>query len=515
MHRAITGLGSRAVARTCTGRAPLPLAGSLCVFALAAMLVPGCATDQRRDIGLYRAIADPPGAETAPATAPGSGRDTVNNAEAAASSMSLIDALRHTAMLNERLAIRGEEYVQALAERQRAAAALLPTIDLFSTAAVRENTASAGVVQSSFGGTGQYRLLTGLSDLRTVDAGDATSEARRWLILDLRESLLLETAAAYYESLRAERLVRVLESSAAVQEERLRDARVRNEVGFARPLDVAQNEAQVSRTRTQLIAAQRQVREARATLSLLTGVPAAGVMLSDGYEIPAEERDLPALVALAELHRQDLLAARSDAHAARSLVDAAIGRFAPTISLNLDYFIARGPDDTAAAVASLIELRVPVFSAGRIEAEVRSAWSVFRQRVLEYRLRVREASRDVEIALIRLRSSVERARELRTQVRAARDALTLAEASYRAGLGTNLELVTAQDQLLTAELEAASEEFTTKAAMLALRRACGLLSVDMLQSPLPEATPGEPPDSPLLDRVAGRPAAAATSPEQP
>ncbi len=446
---------------------------------------PGCATNQEDDVARYRELADP-------GIAPDAGGETT--------AVSLVEAMRRTATLNERLAAQGERYVQALADRQRSAAALQPTFDLFSDVAVRENAGSDGVIQSNLGVSGQYRLLTGLSDLRNVDAADATIESRRWLILDLRESLLLETAVAYYETLRAERLVAVLESSVAAQAARLQEARARNEAGFARPLDVAQNEAQVSRTRTQLITAQRQVGEARATLSLLTGTDVRQVVLSDNYNPPPSNRSLDELLDLADAHRQDVLAARADAEAARSLVDAAIGQYAPSISINLEYFLSRGPDDSAAVIASLIQVRMPLLSAGRIEADVRSAWSVFRERVLDYRLRKREVVRDVETANLQFRSSIERSRELETQVRAANDALLLAEAAYQAGLGTNLEVVTAQDELLAAELEMASEGFTTKVASLSLRRACGLLSVDQIGAPLPEVEDRPEPSSPVLER---------------
>lgn len=447
----------------------------------------GCATDQAADVAAYRAISDP----TMPPTQATKGEQ-----------ISLVDALRRTAYFNERLASRGESYVQALADQRRAAAALRPTAEAFATVAIRENAGDDGILQSALGLNGQYRLLTGMSDLRNVDAAKATMESRRWLILDLRESLLLETASAYYETLRSERLVKVLESSVAAQSQRLQDTRARNEVGFARPLDVAQNEAQVSRTRTQLIDAKRQADESRAALSLLTGTRVTDSVLTDGFEPLFEPRELEQLLQVATQYRQDVLAARADAIAAQSKVDAAIGAYAPSISINLDYFLARGPDDSAAAIASLINIRVPLFSADRIEADVQSAWSIFRQRVLDYRLRLREVGRDVEVALLQLRSSTERTAELRTQVQAARDTLELAEAAYQAGLGTNLEIVTAQDQLLAAELEATSEQFTGKVASLSLRRAIGMLSTELIDTPLPEVPQFmlSTPDSPFLDR---------------
>ncbi len=450
-------------------------------------VIASCATDQQADVESYREISDPPGSLPT---------------HAAGDDLSLADALRLTAARNEQLAAQGERYIQALAERQRLAANLMPTFNLFANVAVRENTRVLAAVQSDAGIGTQYTLLTGMGDFRSVEAAEYTAASERWLILDLREALLLQTVRAYYEALRAERLCQVLESSVTVQLERLKDVKARNEVGFARPLDVAQIEAQVSRTRALLIQARGQAREARATLALLTNADIHGSGLTDAYDPPLEIPPIDVLLALARAHRPDVVAARNDASAARLHVDAAISQFAPAIGINLDYFLVRAPDDSLSSVASLIAIRVPIFSAGRIEAEVRGAWSIFRERVLDYRLRVREVRRDVETFESQLRASRARIEELRTQVNVAREALTLAEATYEAGLGTNLERVTAQDDLLNAELQYTGELFIAKASYLALMRACGLLSADRIGTPIPEIPPEEatPPDAPLLDR---------------
>jgi outer membrane protein len=467
--------------------APGPRCAPARAVIAALLLAGGCATDQRADVDTYRRISDPPGDVP-----------MLN----AGDPLSLVDALRLTAAYNEQLGVQGERYIQALADRQRAAATLLPTLDAFTDVGLQENTGERGIVQTDIGLTGQYRLLTGMSDLRRVSAADARIESARWLILDLRETLLVQTAAVYYQTLRAERLAEVLRSSVRAQTERLSDARARNEVGFARPLDVSQIESQVSRTKTQLIAAEREAGAARSALALLTNADVRLSNLTDGFDGMETGRSLDELMALALDHRQDILAARADAEAARSLVDAAIGQYAPSISINLDYFLLGAPRDPAPSLASLLSIRLPIFTAGRIEAEVRGAWSAFREAVLTYHQRLREVRRDVETAQIRLEASVRLAAELETQVRVASQAFELAEASYQAGLGTNLERVVAQDQILSAELEAVSESFVTKTLYLELLRSCGLLGSGMIGAPLPETTDEMrvAPDSPVLDR---------------
>ncbi|MCX5688686.1 MAG: TolC family protein [Planctomycetota bacterium] len=471
-----------------------PASPGILILLAACLFTGGCKTNQSADVASYQAISDPGGAQAQ---------------QEADAELSLEQAMRLTATYNEQLAQRGENYIQALASRQRAASALKPTLDLFANASLKENTGSAGIFQTDGGLSGQYRLLTGKSDLRTVDAADARIEAARWLILDLRESLLVQVARAYYEALRAQRLTQTLESSVKAQSDRLADARARNEVGLARPLDVSQIEAQVARTSSLLIAAQRQAAESRSTLKLLTNAQIDASPLSDGFEPPQLTLDQSQLIQLAQAHRQDLLAAAAQIDASRSLVDAAIGQYSPALSLNLDYFLFRSPQDSAPNLTSILGVRMPLFAAGRIEAQVREAWSVFRQQVLVHRATQREIRRDVETAFLRLEASQRLVAQLEIQVSAAAQSVELAEASYAAGLGTNLERVVAQDQLLAAQLEAISAAFTTKIAYLELLRACGTLSHEMIATPLP--TPGDTPppvtDVPLLDRSATPPSA--------
>ncbi len=451
-----------------------------------AWVLGGCAVDQQQEVGAYRAITD---LDELPKFEPGQ-------------PVSLEDAVRLANAYNERLAIGGEQYVQALAERRRLAASLLPTLDLFGDVTLREHTGASGttsgsgsqgsrVVSFDGGFTAQYTLLTGMTDFSTVRAAEADVRMQRWLLLDLREVLMLETARAYYAVLLADRLVRVLESSATVQAERLRDVRGREAVGFARPLDVAQIESQASQTRVSLLDAENSLSNAISALRFLTNADLRQSRLTDGFEPCDGSGELETMIAQACVVRQDLLAARAGADAARAEVDASFGEYAPTVRINLDYFLTRQTSPEDLDLTSLISINLPLFSAGRIDAGARAAWSVFRERVLEYSLLMRQIERDVEVAAADLDVSRRRVAELEAQVKASEEALRQAESAYQAGLGTNLERVTAQDQLLAAQVRQAREAYTLKIAALALRRAQGLLTHELTAAAPPMPTEAE------------------------
>ncbi len=456
-------------------------------------LLASCATDQRRDVDAYRALTALPEASAA-------------RTEGA---ISLEEALALAADRNERLAIEGERYVQALSRLQRRSAALMPTLDFGAVLSARDR--SPGESRSTTfdaGPTAQYAFLTGMSDFADVDAAGHDIETQRWLLLDVREALLLETARAYYTAWAAERLIEVLESSARVQAERLRDIRARQQVGLARPLDVAQIEAQASRTRATLLQARQDAGDARTALTLLTDRECAGLVLSDGWSL-GEAGDRDALRAIAGERRQDLRAAEESVRSARRSVDAAIGQYAPTVTVNLEYFLTRQSIPAERDWTTILSVEIPIFSAGRIAADVRGAWSSFRESLLRLSLTRRQIVADVDLASDRVRSSASRVAEFRHLVELARETLRQAEGSYGAGLGTNLERLVAQDALLAAQLELAREEAEQKVASLALLRSVGTLAEGTLHLPEPPAPrPAEPlPDSPFV-RVAPMPGAA-------
>src|SRR5687768_13113279 len=93
-------------------RAAVRIAGLLALFPLA---LPGCAVDEAEEVAIYRSVLDANVREAS--YAPG-GPLTLETA--------LLLANAH----NERIAISGENYLQALIDKDRAAAAFFPTVSL-------------------------------------------------------------------------------------------------------------------------------------------------------------------------------------------------------------------------------------------------------------------------------------------------------------------------------------------------------------------------------------------------
>lgn len=452
----------------------LPLAALL---VLSATL--GCAVDQEKEVAQY--------AEVLRANLLAQEREFSSGEP-----LTLRQALDLTNRRNERLAIEGENYLQALIERKRAAAAFLPTVSLVPSYSFRERVDQGG--GAGDGGAGgdlspsrsQNRsfdvpvavgadLFNGFSDLARLRATARTIEQRRHLLLDLQESVLLDAAQVYYQVLRSERSAEVLQNSLKVQEARVRDIQGRQAAGLARPLDVAQTEAQASATRVALIDALNDVRNGRATLAFLTAAAVLDSPLVEGFLAPGVLPPLTELTEQAIVQRRDLRAAADAVRAARQRVDLAIGQYYPSVTLDVNVFVYRESVPDERTWEGVLRANLPIFSAGLIEADVREAWSLYRQAALAESLLRRQVAQEVQLAFQDLRASDERIDELQVQVRAAQQAFNQADQSYNVGLATNLERVTAQDQLLSAQLQLTSARFDRTLSYLALARATGEL----------------------------------------
>ena len=439
-----------------------------------------CAVDQNKEVGLYRKVLD----ANTPASQPFD----------AARPLTLTQAVLLANQNDEHLRLSGETYLQALVARDEAFSAFLPLISLGPSYTYSELKPTSGgaskVVVNNFAipVNGQINILNGFRDAASFYRATATAEQQKQLLLDMRQTILLETAQAYYQVLLDEQSVEVLSDSAKLQDARVSDIRARHSAGLARPLDVAQTEANDSATRVQLLQAVAAVSNGRSTLAFLTAAPVEQTPLLDDFQPPPRRLTLPEMIAQAEENRQDLLAADSAFEAARQNVMNAIGQYYPSVSINVQYFLYRVNVPSPAEWMGLLQANIPLYTGGQIEASVRIAWSQLRQALLTENLLRRQIANDVSVAYVNLISTEDQLQQLQVEFKAAEEAYREADQSYAVGLTTNLDVLTAQNTLLSTRLQLTSEQFQRKMAYLQLVRETGRLPVVFPISP--QATTG-------------------------
>jgi outer membrane protein len=443
----------------------------------------GCADD--KDVSRYRALLDGPHPATMPSYLPDE-------------PLPLLRALRVANADNEAIGISGENYIQALADKMKSVGTLLPTLSLSpqyslshgggssfffggssgtatSTGTSAVSFTSAGGVSHDFSIPLSSSLTGSLSNLSSAEAAGLNAQQRALLVLDERETILLTVVQSYYNVLTYEHQVGVYEGTVNFKTEKVRDQEARLKLGAVRPLDVATSESDLASTKVSLTQARADAANARSGLARLMGVSVVRGVLTDAFDPPRAIPPADFWQIRAQQHRQDLLAAGRASEAARRKVDAAIREYLPSVSINFSYFLYNDPASPVNWTSAL-QGSIPIFSALSIEADVRSAWSVYRQAGLTESQVRRQVRDDVNEASQNVQNSREKIAELEVEVDAAQRAFDLAEREYHLGSESNLDRLTQQDALLTAQLSLVSERFTLKSNYLDLLRASGTLA---------------------------------------
>jgi outer membrane protein len=475
-------------------------AAAIAVVALAG----GCQVNQAKEVAHYRKVLDDNRLPAAPV------QDEAADAEATRP-LTLAEAMALANKQNEQLGRSGEDYVQSLIDKNRAVANFLPTVSVQPAYTIQHRSGNNGgnssvIVDPNGGGTsstnsrdnpsqtftvpivGAINVFRGFGDVANLHAAEATIAQRRDLLLDLQATVLLNVAQTYYQVLRSERSAEVLRTSVQVQEARLHDVTIQQRSGIVNALTVSQAKAQLADTRVQLTQAISDARNARTLLAQLIGRHDVPNPLLDDYAVPGERSPVADFEAAALETRQDVAAAVRARESARQAVEVAFAQYYPSVDVNLRDVLYHTGVSSTVDWSAVLRANIPIFSAGVIEADVRTAWSKFRQAVLDESAARRQVVADVHTSYENLVTAERRITDLEQEVQSADDAYRLARKGFASGLGTNLEVLVAQQQLLNSQLALTSARFDRTVFYLDLCRAGGNL-VERVAQRLPTTQP--------------------------
>lgn len=449
------------------------------LIVLCALVITGCAVDKKQEVSTYRKVLTKNVPKQTAAYKPGQ-------------PLSLAQALELTNQTNDQLAVQGENYLQALINKDRAVSSFLPTISLAPTYMMQAQTHAQGVppdLLDKFAPTQSLDVpiqgqisLNPLESINQSDQAGNTAAARKQALLALQSKILLDTAQTYYQILRAQAQVKVLTKSLAVQTLRVNNIIAKHKVGAARPLDVSQSQAQQSATKGLLIQAKNNVKNGRAMLAMLIGAQSVKGTLNDSFEVPSKILSQKALMQIAYTNRYNLKAAKQNILAAQSGVKAAWSQYFPSITLNASYFLHRETFPNDINWMSSISVNIPLFSAGMIYQDVRTSLSQLRQAEHRAKHQLKEVRKQVKQAHNNMVNNGKRIAQLQVQVKAAQQAFRRASAAYDVGATTNLERLTTLQQLLRAQLSLTFQQFSRKTLYLTLQQVVGKLTLKTVTS---------------------------------
>ena len=295
---------------------------------------------------------------------------------------------------------------------------------------------------------------------RSVEGARASAEQSA---ADLENTRLLLTAelAVDYFSLRAlDTELDVLTRSIALQRRSLELVTARRDLGAASGLDVAQQQALLDTTLTQVDVLRRQRAQFEHAIATLTGTPAPLFSLAPEvkvFEPPAIPLGVPSDVLQ---RRPDVAAAERAMAAANAQIGVASAAFYPSVLLGPSVGYESRDLSTLFNAPSLlwsigVSATQSIFDGGRVRANVDFAKAGYDVTLANYRRVVLTAMQEVEDGITGLAALDRASTQAQTAVASARRVLDMATSRYEGGASTYFDVITAQQSLLTSERQAA------------------------------------------------------------
>lgn len=341
-------------------------------------------------------------------------------------------------------------------------------------------------------------IFDGFRTTNNVKSAKSGVLAQRENLRNSTQTILFDGVQAFMDVIRTRRIAELRAKNIEFLTEQLRAARVRLEVGEGTRTDVAQAEASLAGAQAELNLAKADLASAEAVYQQIVGEKPGKLSSPKPFARVSTNFDKALGIAMGS-HP----AIRAQQHAADALsfnVKVAEGELLPTLSAEASVARRDTLNDPSLRTTSTSEediatvglnLRVPIYQGGRVAATVRQAKERLGQGQIEidvFRDRVRAAVASSTSQYTASAASVIANREL---VRAARLALDGVVEERRVGQRTTLDVLNAQADLITAQINQVNAEADSVVASYAILSATGQLEPKKLALNVREHKPEE------------------------
>ena len=293
----------------------------------------------------------------------------------------------------------------------------------------------------------------------------------------VQTNIVAGVANMYYTLLMLDKQMEILNDMTTLTKDTWDMMKLQMELGRARSTSVQSAEANYYSVQAQAVDMQRQIREVENSLSLVMGQPAQTIKRGK-----LEEQNLPSEFSTGV--GIQLLANRADVHYAEMNlakcfygVETARSRFYPSLTITpTATFTNNGAGITnpgkwlLSAVGSLTQ---PIFMRGQLTAGLRVAEAQYEQAFNSWQNAVLKAGSEVSDALVLYNASDEKAKLEAKRVETLTKNVEHTRMLFKNSSSSYLEVITAQQSLLNAQLTKVTDEFYKMQAVVSLYQALG------------------------------------------
>ena len=419
-------------------------------------------------------VAGAAGVQAQPAAAP-----------AAATPLTLLDALSLALKANAGVARARAEVAAADAQRKTALSFILPRVTATGSLVRNSKEVSFGssddrrVILPQNDWKGQLTLsqpvFAGLREKRAYDQAKEGVVGARAGVTTAEDRVLLRVASEYVDVAVAEAILDVEQETLRLAQKRRKQAQDLYEAGETTRVDVL-------RADTAIKASERRIAQSRRDRETAVGQLRVELALDGDIRIDAPGMQVPGLppeaelVARAEEGRSDLKQARSALSVASIEVQKQKGAYLPVITADAGYIRQKTGFPTDRYGYAALRFTVPLFQAGEIGARVAQAGERERQAQLAYEEARRSVREDVRRALLDARTAATELALSQEQLSAAEAEYSQVFEQYRNQEVTSLDVAASENTLADARRAVASDRLNQQLSELGVWYAVGGLS---------------------------------------
>ncbi|RJT28112.1 transporter [Mesorhizobium waimense] len=358
----------------------------------------------------------------------------------------------------------------------------------YSSSHLNGTNQSVRLTTGNFGVEINQTLFDGFQTKNNVAAAEAQVRASVESLRNTEENILFNAASAYMDVIRDRQVAVLTEQNLQFLTEQARAARSRFEVGEGTRTDVAQADASRSSAVAQLSAARAQALASAATYHQIVG-DEPGKLKAASPLARLLPSSLDAAITIASAEHPAILATQHLVDAAAFSVKSQEGALLPQLSASAGVSsayrntvpgILSSQDGTTNSASIGATLSIPIYSGGRTSALVRQSKESLGQARIEVDVSRDQVRQAVTSAWTQYTAAQQSVAANRQVIAAAQLALNGVIEERNVGQRTTLDVLNAQNAVITAKINLASSEHDVVVASYAILSAIGRLSVERL-----------------------------------
>ena len=295
-----------------------------------------------------------------------------------------------------------------------------------------------------------------------------------------KQSIRLTATMDYFNILQARNLVKVREETVATLTTHLADVNAQFRVGTVARADVLASEVELANAQQNLTTAKNTYEVAVATLNNVIGVPTDTMLtINDELRYTGYDLSLDDCTDFGLIYRADGAAAVYAVKQAQAGVRTAQAGYHPTVNAAATRSIAgerpfKDDHKSSNTWAVGVSASWNIFDSGVTAAQVTAAKAKLRKAEESLAETDEKIRLDVRTAYLNLRAAEQNIKTTEKAVKQAEEDYNIARVRYNAGVGTNLEVMRASDNLTTARMNYSTALYSYNTGKASLDNAMGV-----------------------------------------